>query len=324
MSGLDAALLSALRAEPLHASGTALAEQLNVNLGEVEQAIEGLREAGFEFEDRPGLGYRLVAAPDRLIAADVQSRLGPSDFIREIIVLNKTGSTNDYAAHLGRTGARGGIVVFAEEQTAGRGRFARAWESASHLGLWFSVLLRPELPEAQWERLTTWAAVSIAEAIESATGLRLGIKWPNDLHLRSRKAGGILTETVLDQQRSRFAVVGVGLNVNHTDDDFGAGLAGEAVSLRQALGSPVDRSELAATILKQMERRQVALENAFSDLVEEAARRSVLLGGFVKVRTGSGEIEGVAEALSPDGHLIVRNAAGVTQVVSAGEATLHR
>ena len=138
---------------------------------------------------------------------------------REILVLAETGSTNDVAAQLGRAGAPEGLVVFAERQTAGRGRLGRKWESAAHKGLWFSLLLRPTFALADWARLTTWAAVGIARGLEEALpGFRAAVKWPNDIYLLGKKAVGILCESVAGP--GGYAVVGIGVNVNHTREDF--------------------------------------------------------------------------------------------------------
>src|SRR4029434_10201311 len=119
--------------------------------------------------------------------------------IRDVIVFEETDSTNEQASKMGESGALGGLAIFAERQTAGRGRFGRRWDSASHRGLWFSLLLRPSLPMAHSPRMTTWAAVAMADAIEQTSGLAVQIKWPNDLQSHGRKLAGILIETGSDR-----------------------------------------------------------------------------------------------------------------------------
>ena len=171
MTPLDARLLRALREARVHLPAGDLAAQLAESAAVIRTRLAALGEAGFEIEDHPGLGLRFLAAPDRLIADDLTARLGPCPLIREILVFAETDSTNELATQLGRQGTPGGLAIFAEHQTAGRGRFGRRWASASHRGLWFSLLLRPALPQAQWARLTTWAAVSVAAAIEESIGV---------------------------------------------------------------------------------------------------------------------------------------------------------
>src|SRR5688572_28669274 len=159
MRALDVALITALRSAPVHQPAGDLGAALSASIETVAARINELRAAGFEIEERPELGYRLLASPDRLIADDLRARLGPSDFIREIIVFEQTDSTNERAVQLGRSGTPGGIAIFAEQQTACRGRFGRRWESASHRGLWFSLLLRPRFVLPLSLRLTIWAGV---------------------------------------------------------------------------------------------------------------------------------------------------------------------
>lgn len=326
MSTLDAALIGALRRSTVHFPRTELATLLRTDAATVSARIDELRAAGFEIDERPGLGYRLIASPDRLIADDLRARLGASSLIRDVLVFAETDSTNQRAIELGHNGAQGGIAIFAERQTAGRGRFGRRWESAAHLGLWFSVLLRPDLPIASWSRLTTWAAVVVAGAIETATGVSVAVKWPNDLEIAGRKVAGILIEMQSDSAGRHFAVAGIGVNVNHTAEDFPDELRDRATSLRLATRRTIDRAALAADILQAMSERASDIEDtAFPALLSEASRRSSLLGKWIGIQTASGCIEGIAEDLAPDGRLLLRLADGTLETAGAGEATvLHR
>ena len=310
MNTLDARLLSALRSASVHLPAGDLARQLGTSSKEVCARLVELRGAGFEIDERPALGFRFVAAPDRLIDDDLASRLGPCTLAREIVVFEETDSTNEAALKRGRHGAGHGLAIFAERQTAGRGRFGRRWESASHRGLWFSLLLRPELPVAQWTRLTTWAAVSVAAIIENCTRLRASIKWPNDVYVAGRKVAGMLIESGTDADGRPFAVVGIGVNVNHEPADFPPELAAKAGSLRTAAGRTFDRTALAVAILQELESRLGGIGDAFADLVAEAGARSFLLGRWVRFRVGSDIIEGLAEQLDENGHLLLRAADG--------------
>jgi len=322
MTTLDARLLAALRASQVHLPATDLAGQLAAPLVTIEARLAELRGAGFEFDERPGLGFRLLRSPDRLIADDLFARLGPCALVREIIVFNETGSTNDYATQRGRQGAPGGLAVFAERQTAGRGRFGRTWESASHCGLWFSLLLRPTVPIAIWPRLTTWAAASLAGAIENSLGLSAAIKWPNDIYLGHRKVAGILAESGTDANNQPFAVVGIGVNVNHELRDFPRELEDKAGSLRMATGRVIDRPTLAAALLREMDARLPQMSADFPRIVAEVTRRSLLLGRWVQLRAGHTILEGRAESLDADGHLLLRKTDGSLSRLTAGEVTV--
>ncbi|MDB6173822.1 MAG: bifunctional biotin--[acetyl-CoA-carboxylase] synthetase/biotin operon repressor [Chthoniobacteraceae bacterium] len=324
MSGIDAALLKALRVAPLYCAGGDLAAQLAVTLSAIESAIAELRIAGFEIEERPGLGYRYLAAPDRLIADDLWARLGPSTLIREILVFKETDSTNDVAAQLGRNGAAGGVAVFAERQNAGRGRFGRRWQSAASLGLWQSLLLQPDLPPAKWPRLTTYVAVAIAEAIEKTLHLsegRVRIKWPNDIQIDGKKVAGILIETGADRSGRSFAVLGIGINVNHGAEDFPEELVQTASSLKEMSGSRIDRAALAVAIFHELEAWLPKLETGFEQIIRKATGRSSILGGWIRLRAADVIIEGLAESLDLEGQLLVRDTRGTLHVLGGGEVT---
>ena len=234
--GVDARLLRALRGSPVHLPCGELAQGLGIPPEVARSRIEGLRAAGYEIEEQPHLGYRLVSSPDRLIADDLLARLDGVSLIADIVVFEETSSTNDAAARMGRGGSPEGVVIFAERQTAGRGRLGRRWESSAGRGLWFSLLLRPGFPLRQWARLTTWAAVAAARGIEEAASCRVAIKWPNDLYVGGRKVAGILTETRADADGNQFAVAGIGVNINQESADFPEALRDKAGSLRMALG----------------------------------------------------------------------------------------
>ncbi len=323
MLSLDARLLSAFRAAPVHLPGADLAASVGVPLSVVEESIRKLREAGFDLELRPGYGYRLVSSPDRLIADDLSARLGECAGIREILVFEETASTNDAASQAGRRGAESGLAIFAEHQTAGRGRFGRRWESASHQGLWFSILLRPELPLALWTRLTTWAAVALACALEQHARAKVSIKWPNDCFVNGRKVAGILIEAGHSAHLPPFAVVGIGVNVNHQSCDFPEELARTATSLAIVNGQPVDRAALAVTILRELGQRLPTLTDGFADVVSDAERRNFLLGRWIQVQVADSTLEGIAECLDDQGQLLLRGKDGVCQPLNAGEVTLR-
>src|SRR4029453_17111802 len=147
-----------------------------------------------------------MSRPDWLIAAELSASLGESVIGRRIIVLESTRSTNDFLLQMLTPELPEGFVVFAEQQTAGRGQRGHRWESAPHQGLWFSVLLRPCIPLAESPRLTTWAAQAVANAIRGETALKPAIKLPNDVYVSGRKVAGVLVETKAGRGRSFSAI----------------------------------------------------------------------------------------------------------------------
>lgn len=256
---------------------------------------------------------------NRLDSQRLTRELAGLSLFREIRVTEETGSTNDLARALGREGAPGGLVVFAETQTAGRGRLGRRWESAPGEGLWFSILMRPALHFPLWTRLTTWVAIGIARAIEPWMPCSAQIKWPNDIYLRGRKVAGILIESSAGPDG--FAVVGIGLNVNHTA--FPEPIAQTATSLQLQAGFALDRNEVAAAVLLQLDRAYSELEDSFDSLIAEAQSRAYLTGRPVEIVSGLERIEGIAEGLDENGALVLRTTDGSRLVVASGEASIR-
>src|ERR1700739_284349 len=190
-----AKILSALRENVSGVSGAELAEQLGIPRASVCSHIEELRRLGYDILAGPHFGYRLTGEPDALLADDLLARLGKTKVIgRDIHVFEHTTSTNDVVEKLARDGVREGVVVFAESQTRGRGRLGRKWVSPARRGLWFSILLRPNLRPQETTQLTVASATALRRAIKLQTGLSPEIKWPNDILLGGKKAAGILTE----------------------------------------------------------------------------------------------------------------------------------
>ena len=213
---LDVQILTALRAAGDGAvSGAELSQKLHVSRAAVWARIEDLRSLGYDIEASPHRGYRLLGTPDVLHADDLLSRLGKTKVIgRDIRVFEETTSTNDVIEKLARDGVKEGVVVFAESQTRGRGRLGRKWTSPAKRGLWLSILLRPDLRPQDATRLTVASATALRRAIESQTGLKPDIKWPNDILIYGKKVAGILTEMSAELDHVKYVILGIGVDVN--------------------------------------------------------------------------------------------------------------
>ena len=208
----------------------------------------------------------------RLVAAELQGEL-PAIIGREIIVLEQTGSTNDailevawpkgVGVALGRRSLgessspsfrkSEGLVLFAEHQSAGRGQWGNRWESAPGKGLWFSILLQPEIEINESARLTLWAIETISDVIRTELSLEPTIKLPNDIQIHGRKVAGVLTEMRAQEKAPHLAVVGIGINVNHSLQDFPPELRNRAISLAMALQRSVDRQKFAVALLRNLD-----------------------------------------------------------------------
>jgi BirA family transcriptional regulator, biotin operon repressor / biotin---[acetyl-CoA-carboxylase] ligase len=192
--------------------------------------------------------------PDRLVADELQAHFACAIIGRQIIVLERTGSTNDAICKVATPNAREGLVLFAEHQTAGRGQRGNKWESAAGKGLWFSILLRPKIRITDSAQLTIWVMEAISDLIRTKFSLEPTIKLPNDIQVHGRKVAGVLVEMRAQQKAAHMAVVGVGINVNQSRQDFPSELQNRAISLAMALHRPVDRQQFAVAVLRNLDR----------------------------------------------------------------------
>jgi BirA family biotin operon repressor/biotin-[acetyl-CoA-carboxylase] ligase len=191
---------------------------------------------------------------DRLIAEELQAHFACATIGRQIIVLEQTGSTNDAILQVATGNTTEGLVLFAEHQTAGRGQRGNRWESVAAKGLWFSILLRPEIQIHDSARLTIWAIEAISDVIRTELSLQPAIKLPNDIQVHGRKVAGVLVEMRAQEKAPHLAIVGIGINVNQSLQDFPRELQSRAISLAMALQQPVDRQKFAVALLRNLDR----------------------------------------------------------------------
>jgi BirA family biotin operon repressor/biotin-[acetyl-CoA-carboxylase] ligase len=236
---------------------------------------------------------------------------------QEIVSHQSIGSTNEVAKELAKQGASQGTLVIAEEQTAGKGRLGRSWLAPQGSSLLLSIILYPSLTASQAPRLTMASSLAVAYAIEEISSLPVCFKWPNDILLREKKAGGILTEISISGRIVDYAVVGIGLNVN-LDVRAIPEIADTATSLSMELGREVSRLRLLQALLKSMEREYHLLERGESPRERWAARLS-RLGQEVEVTTPSGQESGWAEGVDAEGALILRREDGTKAYITVGD-----
>ena len=232
-------------------------------------------------------------------------------------------STNTEVARLAIQGAAEGLSVIADEQTAGRGRLQRSWSSPKGAGLYFSMLLRPQLPIQIWPLITFAAALATSDALAEACGLQTDIKWPNDLLAGERKICGILSETV-ETPQGRAVVVGIGINL--TSDAYPAELETVATSVAEATGELVAKERIVDPL-------QQALSQWYSTLQETDGpkrtleawtnRSSFASGKVVDIINSDETFRGVTRGLEPDGALRVETEEGI-RIVRAGDVVSLR
>ena len=239
---------------------------------------------------------------------------------RKLFVFDSIDSTNTCGKTLAEAGIEEGTVVFAEHQTAGRGRNGRMWVSESQNNLLFSVVVRPQLPKEQVAFLTFYSAVSIAQAVESIVGCSVECKWPNDLLLNGRKFCGILLESSFQQSTPDYSIIGIGMNVNQKS--FDEGMRNRATSLSLEQNAEFDRKQVFQRILVYMDRLYGDVQSGnFQNIMKEWNSRCKMFGKSVTVERSHDRLSGTAMGLSPDGGLMIETPEG-TSTVYAGDASI--
>ncbi len=305
-------------------NGARIAREIGVSRSTVWRWVERLRELGVRVKGQPRTGYYLERVPDILTPDMVRQQLKGSLFGKRIYHFFKTDSTNRVALELGHAGEPEGAVVLAEEQTAGRGRAGRVWHSERAAGIYVTLLLRPRIAPVQASLLTMMAGLSAHAAIQAQTGLAVDIKWPNDLLIRGKKAGGILTEMHAEPGQVRFVIVGLGLNVNQ--EKFPSELGSVATSLRIETGKQQSRLELLVRLLREFDNdyNRFLREGAASVTQRFEGVSSYAQGKRVRVTNGIESFAGTTAGLGREGLLQVKRDDGEVVTVIAGDVAEAR
>ncbi|MBQ8507732.1 MAG: biotin--[Clostridia bacterium] len=249
----------------------------------------------------------------------IRQFLLPGEIGNEIEFHEEIGSTNNRARELALQGAPHGTVVLAESQSAGRGRFDRVFHSPKGSGVYFSCILRPEIPAEKAVLLTPMAAVAVARAMEKCADVKAGIKWVNDVYIGGRKACGILCESSMDfaSGRMRHVVMGVGVNVGFME--FPDELKEKATSIANECGQAVSRNRFTAELINELNRLYAQLEDGA--FMQEYRARSNVIGREVQVLRGGESYPAKVLGISDEGDLIVETENG-GETLHSGEISL--
>ena len=234
-------------------------------------------------------------------------------------------STNNQAKKLAATGAPHGTVLIAGAQSAGRGRMGRSFSSPAGMGVYMSVILRPDCAAGELMHLTCAAAVAMCDAVEKASGLRPGIKWINDLVVGKKKLGGILTELSLTPGTGRvaYAIIGIGINCLQNATDFPPELQEIAVSLSGATGKVISPAALAAAMVRSLWEMDKQLLTGRDAMMARYRHECITLGQDILVVRGDIPRHGIALSLTDDGGLLVRFEDSTTEVVQSGDVRIR-
>jgi len=286
-----------------------LAADLAMTPKRLAAALDALAALGFVVESHPIQGLRLLQAPPALLEEELAYDLDVAKVGRHVRCIEETASTNDLAWQAASEGPRraDGLILFAEYQSVGRGRRAARWLAPPHSSILCSLLLWAPDPAAQGAVLTRAAALAAAEAVEEITDLKVGIKWPNDVVIDDRKAGGILVEVRPAAGQAAPVVIGIGLNCTQEEKAFPPAIRPYVTSLAMA-GEDVDRTLLARALIRRLDRLLLASLDpaAAADVAARAAARCKTLGRRITLREDDHTFTGQVIALDADYGLVLR------------------
>ncbi|MGB2600057.1 MAG: biotin--[acetyl-CoA-carboxylase] ligase [Candidatus Omnitrophota bacterium] len=303
-------------------SGEDISKKLEVSRASVWKYITKLREDGYSVDAVPHLGYRITSAPDKLFGYEIDYNLNTKTIGKKgIYHYESVGSTNIRAYELAEKGEPEGTIVVAESQTHGKGRVGREWVSPKSGGAYMSLILRPDLETDEIPAVTLIAAISAAKAISGLCELDVKIKWPNDIIINGKKAGGILTEIKAQPDRVDFLILGIGINVNTAREK----LPRVGTSLKEECRHSVSRTGLVRRFLEIFEKDYATLKReGFVSLRDECKAVSSVLGKHVKVTEHHKIVEGRAVDIDEKGALILKLDDGSRRRVFSGDVAKNQ
>lgn len=305
--------------EPI--SGQVIADELGISRTSIWKHINELRDLGYDISAAKNVGYKLVSLPDTLNSWDIEPFLTTRYFGREYIFYDSISSTMDEASRKAIEGATHGTVVLAETQESGRGRLRREWFSKENVGLYFSVILRPDISLMEVSKLTLVAGAAVAAALRIETEIDISLKWPNDILVGTKKLCGILTELNAEADRVNFVVVGIGININTRKTD----LIDTATSAYAESGQEYQRAKILAAILNEFEcLYSDFINDGFADIQPVWHALSKMWGERVKISTAQEEFEATAYDLADDGTFQIQLDDGSIRNVMTGDVTRLR
>lgn len=310
--------------KPNFVSGQELSELLHCSRTAIWKHIRSLEQEGYRFEAVSRRGYRLLEQPERLDFSLWDKQLKTEFMGKQVHYCKQTPSTQNLALEMAHNGAAEGTMAIAEEQTEGKGRFKRNWHSPAGKGLYFSLILKPQVPLQFIPQLTLLVSVALCRSIRRVTGLEAGIKWPNDIIINGKKAAGILLEMNAEDIRLRHVIAGIGINVNQKTEDFPSEISGLATSIRLEAGQEYKRETLLLDFLEELEEWYIHFHReGFSHIRMLWEALNVTLDRRVTVHNGSQVYEGKAIGIDESGALLLETTNGQVKCYS-GETTLHK
>lgn len=319
---MKAEILAMLRESDGYVSGQELCNKFGVSRTAIWKAINQLKDMGYEIEAVPNKGYHLVSAPDVMNEAEIKSLLHTEWAGQELFCFDEIDSTNTKAKELAEQGYPSGTLVVADRQIAGRGRRGRSWDSPAGIGIFMTLLLKPDINPNNASMLTLVAALATAQAISDVTGVEAKIKWPNDIVINGKKVCGILTEMSAQFDYINHIVIGIGINVHN--ESFPEEIRETASSLLLESGKRIHRADLIARFLERFEAGYAIFLQTedLEGLMKDYNALLVNIQKQVRILDPKEPFEGKAIGITKRGELIVDTWES-RKLVSSGEVSVR-
>lgn len=325
MSTLKTEIIRRLRECKDYVSGQEICEEMGVSRTAVWKAVKSLKDEGFEIESVSNRGYMLKETPDVLTKSEIESRLKSKWLGKNLYCFDEIDSTNNELkrGYEANHDIADGTLAVTDNQTAGRGRRGRNWDTPVGVNIAMSFLLKPNFTPDKASMITILAALSVAKATEKVSKCECKIKWPNDVLINNRKYCGILTEMSCEADYIHYAIVGIGINVN--TEEFPEEIAGIATSVYLEKKEKIQRAQLVAEIITAFEEyyEEFCSSLSLKPFIEEYDAKLASNGRGVRVLDPKGEFEGVAKGINEEGELIVEKTNGETAIVYSGEVSVR-
>ena len=302
-------------------SGEELSKKLGISRTAIWKHIRILRSQGYNIESVNKKGYRLVDEPTDLLNPQNIYRNLKTKFIgKNVLHFETIDSTNDYAKKIGNE-LRDGSVIISEEQTKGKGRLGRVWESKAGEGIWMSIILKPNIIPNKAPFITLIAGASIVKAL-NILGVDAKIKWPNDITINNKKLSGILTELSAEIERVNYIVVGIGMNVK--DTDFEEELQDKATSLYKE-NYNVSRVDIVKDILCQFEKLYLDYieKDDKKEVLDICRQYSAIINKEIYVIKNDQKELVDCIGINEEGNLIIKNKDGKLEEIMSGEVSIR-
>ncbi len=303
-------------------SGEELAKKLGVSRNSVWKAVNALKKDGFDIRATTNKGYTLIANNNTLSTESVKNIL--KDYKAPIFVYKSVTSTNDIAKQLASKGAEHGTIVISDEQTKGKGRMGRRFESPSKTGTYVSIILRPTFSAQEALYITTAAAVAVSQAIEEVSKKEAKIKWVNDVYIDNKKVSGILTEasTNFETGMLEYAVLGIGINVLAPQGGFPDEIKDIAGSVYEKDYPDNARIQIISSLIKNFFIHYDKLpEKEFIKIYKD---KSLLTGKIVTFESFGNVCKGKVLGIDDEARLIIENEDKTQSLFSTGEVNIHK